>query len=134
MSSLAEARRKALVAAALAVVVLGALVAIGGWERARAAHEETAGMRRIARLVGPLESPPLSGYRVLPGINCLTYRRGRNPFALELCFDPEGRLVEAIDRRTTTRHIFSLRADPARSTIRVDRAAIDRLLHKMEQQ
>jgi len=89
-------------------------------------------MRRIAQLVGRLDSPSLSGYRLLPGMDCLTYRRGANPFAFELCFDRAGRLIEAIDRRTSTRHIASLRADQMRSTIHYQRAEIDRLLRRME--
>ena len=117
---------------ALTVVVLGLLVPVGRWERARAARDEIAGMRRTLALVGPLDSPSLSGYRVLPEFNCLTYRRGSNPLALELCFDPTGRLIETVDRRTATRHISSLRADPTRSTIRVDPMRVDGLLHRME--
>ena len=124
--------RRASLLAGAAAVVLGLLVPVGRWERARAAREETAGMRRVVQLVGPLDSPSLSGYRVLPAFDCLTYRRGSNPLALELCFDPTGRLVETIDRRTAARRISSLRADPTRSTIRVGRAEIDRLLRKME--
>ena len=89
-------------------------------------------MRRIEQLVGRLDSPFLSGYRMLPTMDCLTYRRGANPFAFELCFDSSGRLIEAIDRRTTDRHIASLRADPARSTIRFDPAEIGRLLKRMQ--
>lgn len=125
-------RRRWLIGVALAIVVLGLLVPVGRWERARAAREETAGMRRTLALVGRLDSRSLSGYRVLPGFDCLTYRRGTDPFALELCVDSSGRLVETIDRRTATRHVSSLRADPANSAIRVDRAEVDRLLSKME--
>ncbi len=88
-------------------------------------------MRHVMALVGPLEGPSLSGYRQLPGMDCLTYRRGTNVFALELCTDGEGRVVEAIDRRTETRHIWSLRFDPGESDVRVDEAQVQRLLRKM---
>lgn len=124
--------RRASGLAVACVVVLGLLVPVGRWERTRAAGSETAGMRRVQQLVGPLDSSSLSGYRVLPGFDCLTYRRGANPFALELCFDRVGRLIETIDRRTAARRISSLREDPSRSTIRVDRTEVDSLLHKME--
>lgn len=130
MSRRADTRRLA-VGAAVLLVVLGALVPLGRWERGRAAREETVGMRRTLVLVGPLDSPSLSGFRVFPAFDCLTYRRGTDPFALELCFDHAGRLIETIDRRTAARHISSLRADPTRSTIRFDPAAIRRLLHEM---
>jgi hypothetical protein len=122
---------RAFAVALAALAVLGGLVAVGRWERSRNADDQLRGMERVRALVGPLDSPSLSGYRVDPGFDCLTYRRGANAFALELCFDADGRLVEAIDRRTTTRHISSLRSDPTASTIRVEPAEVERLLRKM---
>lgn len=89
------------------------------------------GFRIVERLVGPLDSPALSGFRVFPAFDCLTYRRGNNVFALELCVDSTGRVVEAIDRRSYDRRIWSLRFDPSASTVRVNRAEVDRLLRKM---
>ncbi|MGH2933055.1 MAG: hypothetical protein ACRDL2_00870 [Gaiellaceae bacterium] len=124
--------RRASALAAVSIVVLAALVPVGRWERGRAAREENAGMRRTLALVGPLGSRSLSGYRVLAGFDCLTYRRGENPFALEVCFDGAGRVVETIDRRTATRRISSLREDPTRSTIRIDLTEAHVLLRKME--
>jgi hypothetical protein len=120
------------VGALLVLAVVAALVAIGRWEGSREATREVDGFLIVQRLVGPLDSPTLSGFRVLPGFDCLTYRRGANPFALELCVDPAGRVVEAIDRRREARRIWSLRFDPGASTDRVDRAEVDRLLRKME--
>jgi hypothetical protein len=125
-------RRRSLLALALvAVAILVVLVAVGRWERSRNARDQVRGMERVRALVGPLDSPSLSGYRVDPGFDCLTYRRGPNEFALELCFDQAGRVVEAIDRRTATRRISSLRSDPSASTVRVDPQEIERLLGKM---
>ena len=116
---------------AVAAVVLVAATALGRFERRRWIDAQVRGMERVQRLVGPLDQRALSGYRLQPGFDCLVYRRGGNPFALELCFDRAGRLVEAIDRRQATRHIFSLRADASASTLRADRAVVDRLLRKM---
>jgi hypothetical protein len=113
------------------LVVAAALVAVGRWEGSREATREIHGFRIVQRLVGPLDSPTLSGFRVFSAFDCLTYRRGANPFALELCVDRAGRVVEAIDRRQLTRRIWSLRFDPAASTVHVDRAEVDRLLRKM---
>lgn len=124
-------RRSAIVAVS-AVAVAAALVAVGRWEAHREATREMRGFHVVQRLIGPLDSPSLSGYRVLPGFDCLTYRRGSNLFALELCVDPAGRVVEAIDRRTFDRRIWSLRFDPGASTDRVDRAEVDRLLRRMD--
>jgi hypothetical protein len=112
--------------AALAVAAL--LVAIGRWERGRRADDQIAGMRRVLAAVGPLDSKSLSAFRYLTNFQCLLYERNGNPVALELCVDAQGRLVEAIDRRSGEPKISSLRDDPTRSTIRLDRAEVDRLL------
>ena len=81
-------------------------------------------------MIGPLDSPSPTG-RVLEGFDCLVYGRGDVRFALEVYVDDDGRVVETIDRRHGERHIASLREDPAGSTIRVDRALVDRLLRMM---
>ena len=122
-------RRAALAAAAL--LVLGLLLGAGRRERSSEIGSQAAGMRKVEALVGPLDNPTLSGYRVLPGFDCLVYRRGQNPYALELCVDRAGRVVEAIDRRTVDRKIWSLTFEPASSPVRVDRAEVDRLLARM---
>jgi hypothetical protein len=88
-------------------------------------------MERTRALVGPLAQPALSGYRIESAFDCLVYKRGPDPFALELCVDPSGRLVETIDRRTATRRISSLTADPGASTIVLPRHEVDRLLRRM---
>ncbi len=119
--------------AALALVLL-LLIPIGRWERRRHAHQELSGMREIRGLVGQVGDPSLDAYRVRVGFgfDCLLYRRHRNRFALELCFDGQGRLIEAIDRRGSgDPRIFSLREDPSRSTARVDRRLVDRLLRRL---
>lgn len=133
-SSIGEPRPGGRRALAVAVVVLAAvsgLVVVGRWEGRRDAREQVEGMSHTLALIGPLDAPSLAGFRILPEFDCLVYRRGANPFALEMCVDAEGRVVETIDRRTETRHISSLRYDPASSTLRVDRREVDRLLRRM---
>jgi hypothetical protein len=115
---------------AVAVVALAALVPIGRWEGKRHSEAEVRGMSVTRALIGPLDSPTLSGYRVLRDFDCLVYRRGNNPYALELCVDEHGRVVETIDRRQFDRRIHSLREDPSASTLLVDRAIVDRLLQR----
>jgi hypothetical protein len=127
-----RSRRRHLVAggAAAVLVVLAVLVLVGRWERRRWIDDQVRGMERVRAAIGPLDSPRLVGYRVLPQFDCLVYRSGVNPYALELCVDGAGRVVEAIDRRHA-RTYWSLRADPSASAFRVDRAAVVRLLRKM---
>lgn len=124
--------RRVAAAVLAALVVAAALVAIGRWERARRADEQLAGMRGVLERVGPLASPSLSAFRYLKSFQCLLYERGGNRVALELCFDADGRVIEAIDRTGDGGpRIWSLRDDPSRSTIRVDRAEVDRMLVRM---
>jgi hypothetical protein len=123
--------RRLAVAIAAGALLLAALVPLGRWEGERHARAEVRGMARTLALIRTLEPPALSGYRVQPDFDCLVYRQGANPFALEVCFDAEGRVVETVDRRRFERRIHSLREDRGASTLRVDRAEIDRLLRRM---
>jgi hypothetical protein len=116
---------------AAAAIVCAALVALGRFERSDWVDGELDGMADALALVGPLDSPSLSGYRVRADFDCLAYRRGANALALEVCVDGGGRVVETIDRRRPERRIHSLRADPAASDLHVDRGEVDRLLIRM---
>ena len=123
--------RRWLAAGGAAIVGLVALVVVGRHERSAHASSENGKIAEIRRLVGPLDSPSLDAYRLLPQFSCLLYKRDGNRFALELCVDAKGRVVEAIDRRGRTPRIASLREDPSHATVRVDRAEVDRLLRKL---
>lgn len=118
--------------AVAAVVVLIALVAVGRWERSHEVHNQAAGMRSILRLIGPLDNPTLAGFRVLPAFDCLTYARDRNALALEVCVDPAGHIVQAIDRRTPHRRFWTLQFEPSVSPVRVSWPEVQRLVRKME--
>jgi hypothetical protein len=98
------------------------------WAGAKAGATRT---RRIAASRRSARSS-LDRYRLLPEFSCLLYGRHGNPFALELCIDAEGRVVEAIDRRSGSPRIASLREDPSAATVRVDRPEVDRLIRKLE--
>jgi hypothetical protein len=127
-----QPRRLALLALA-AIAALVALVLVGRWEGRSHAQDEVRAMRRTFDAVGPLGNRTLGAYRIDidSRFDCLIYKRGSDRLALELCFDGKGRLVEAIDRRSGTAKIASLREDPGASTIRVDRAEIVRLLKRL---
>jgi hypothetical protein len=88
-------------------------------------------MRAVLATIGPLDQTSLAGYRRLGTFDCLLYRRGSDPFALEVCVDPGGRVVETIDRRQGDPRVWSLREDRVHSAVRVDRAEVDRLLRRM---
>ena len=113
---------------AVAIALLGLLVAVGRWEGRRHADKENSKILRIREAVGRLDRPKPTGFRILNPFTCLTYRSGPNKYALELCVDGAGRVVEAIDRRSGTPRIASLREDPGAATVRVDRGEVDRLL------
>jgi hypothetical protein len=130
----ARMQPRTLAAAVLgAVVLLAVLVLAGRWEGSRHERAEIAAMRRTFQRVGPLDNPSLEAYRIDVDFefDCLLYRRGSNPYALELCFDRSGRLAEAIDRRSGKARIASLREHPQASTIRVKRAQVVRLLKRL---
>lgn len=123
-------RRIAFLALAGAALV-GALALLGNLERERRADRESDGMSRVLDAVGKLDSPNLHGFRLFVHFDCLVYKRGRNGFALEVCVDDSGRVVEAIDRRNGDPSIWSLRDDPTKSSVRVDPAEVNRLLRRM---
>jgi hypothetical protein len=118
---------------AVTVAVLAGLVLVGRWEGRRHERAEIVGMRRVFNLVGSLDNPSLSAYRIDIDFqfDCLLYRRGTKRDALELCFDRSGRLAEAIDRRSDIAFFASLREHPQASTIRVDRALVVKLLKRL---
>jgi hypothetical protein len=122
-----------LVAGALVLLALAALAAIGRAEAGHRGREQSRGILRIGAEIHDLDAPSLDSYRYFSAdVQCLLYRRGADPFALEVCIDEDGRVIEAIDRRTAPKpRIWSLRDDPSRSSVRVDRARVNRLLREM---
>lgn len=138
-------RRLTIGAAVVAVAVVGAVIAVlvGRWERDRHVRAENAGIARVLGLVGNLDSPGLSAYRLscatrpssifcpATNLDCLIYRREANPVALELCVDRIGRVVEAYDRRRAEPRIYTLIEEPRWAAHFVDRKEVDRLLVKM---
>jgi hypothetical protein len=116
----------AIVLAALAVLAI--LVAVGRWEQRHAARKEVAGMRTVLAAVGGnIVSPALSGYRYGPP-DCLAYHDRVMLLALQLCFDSQGRLIEAVDRRPDQPRYYSVEYKPSLSPIRFPRKEIDQLL------
>ena len=123
--------RAVAVGAAVVLLVAVALVAVGRWERNRHADRENAGIDRVRAAVGELNGPTLEGFRFLGEFQCLIYGRDGRTFALELCVDWDGHVVEGIDRRGDEVEIWSLREDPDRARVRVDRREFERVLSTM---
>ena len=112
---------------AIGAVVAGAavvLVVAGRYENAHAAKGQMNGMAHVLALVGPNWATSADAYRMSHGFDCLLYKSGPDPFALELCFDQTGRLVSGIDRRTSSPKFWTLQFDPSESTIRESPAVV----------
>jgi hypothetical protein len=120
--------KRALAIGLAGLAALALLVAVGRWEQRRAANKELAGMRTVlAAIGGEIRTPKLSGYRYGPP-DCLAYLDGRLLLALQLCFDRQGRLVQAVDRRPDQPQYYSLEYKPSLSTIRFPETTIAKLL------
>ena len=105
------------------------LVAIGRWERGGAPTRRCGGWRRCSWRSG--HSTTRRSRRSVPvRFQCLGYRRGKNPVALE---GASTRTAASSRRSTAARRakIWSLREDPTSSTLRRDRDEVDRLLVRM---
>jgi hypothetical protein len=122
--------RRLLVAVVACAFVLAALVEVGRFERGSWVDSQIRGMKRVRAAIGPLDSSSLIGYRVLSQFDCLVYQRGSNPYALEICVDGDGRVVQAIDRRHR-RVYYTLQAEPTASTFHIDETVVKQLLTKM---
>jgi hypothetical protein len=123
--------RRAALGGAVVLVLAVALVAVARWERTRHADRENGGIERVRDAVSTLEGPTLAGFRFQEEFQCLIYRRGGRTFALELCADWDGRIIEGIDRRGDEVEIWSLREDPERARVRVDRREFERVVSTM---
>ena len=103
-----------LVTASALIALLGVAVLYGRAEGRSAVRNQQRQLDRLRKAVGPrLLRPGFTTYDGASGLTCLIYAARGRSLGLELCFDPQGRLVEAVDRRTPNERIASLRWDPA---------------------
>ncbi len=112
---------------AIAAVVLAAVAIVyGRAEGAGAVKTEQRALLAARAAVGDrLMHPDEAIYDPGGALECLTYPVNGNLFALELCFDAQGRLVEAVDRRSVER-ISSFRWGPQHAPFRISPQALDR--------
>jgi hypothetical protein len=124
--------RWALRLAAVSAVVLLLLIPTGRWQSNRAIAAEQTKIEAIRALAGPLDGPRLDSYR-FGRMDCLLYRYQANAFALELCFDGEGRLIEAIDRRNFLGdpRVGTVRYAPNKAPVRYPPAQLMKLFHRL---
>jgi len=117
----------------LALVVLVAAAVVYGRAEGRAAvRTQQHRLLALRADVGARYLRP--GYTAVDPVTsftCLAYAAGGSPFGLELCFDPSGRLVEAVDRRTKPERIASLRWDPAAAPLVVSTTVLRAVLHRV---
>jgi hypothetical protein len=125
-------RRLAFCSIAL-LVAAGATLALGRWERARYVQRETTEMRALFEVLGGrIAGRTLTSWRAGPP-DCLWYQVGSQPYGISLCFDREGRLVEASDRRAPGAPVY-WRIDPASASAgtHLDPALVRRLFARLE--
>ena len=115
-----------LVAAAAAVLALSPL---GRHERAEASRGQADGIDEVDRLA---RAHPLGAWRSTQWADCLLRQVGADPYALEVCYDADGRAIEAIDRRVRSRtRIWSIRSYAQAATTRVPPAQLYALFRRI---
>ncbi|NUR74873.1 MAG: hypothetical protein HOQ28_01135 [Thermoleophilia bacterium] len=122
-----SARTRALGLAAAVVVVAVVVVIVGRAERNSERQKNLDGIAAVRTLVGSRIDRPID-YRTPPGLSCLIYRSGARAFALELCSDPGGRVVEAVDRRGSLPRFYSITSEPDRATLTMPPQKVQRLI------
>jgi hypothetical protein len=123
-------RRLALTVIVTSLVAVG-LTTLGNVERDHAADRQIRGLAAVRREVDSAPVAP-SAFRLTPTLYCLLYRRGANPFALELCYDRSGRLEQAIDRRNFVSPTFwDMEYDPARAPREISPRKLSNELRRM---
>lgn len=125
-------RLRLLALAAVIVVAAIVCVGVGRWEKRRAVASEVAGFRTVlAAIGGRIDVTSLSGWRYGPP-NCLSYHDKVQLFAYQLCFDTQGRLIQAVDRRGAQPVYYSLEYAPELSPLRFSPVLVEQLLRSAE--
>lgn len=124
--------RQGPIAATLGLLIaLGAVLAVGRWEESRALQRERARIDAVYSLIGrDVAAPSLSGYRIAE-LDCLFYDIGSRRYAVTLCFDRTGRLVESADRRLPEPQYSSIVQHPEFAPATVDRIRFRALLRRI---
>jgi len=115
----------------LGLVLLALLAGLGRLERARWIDGERARMNHVLALLGPsFLVRTLTDFwdeREGTRVKCLRYWYGEDPYAMQVCFDPRGRLVETYDERSGKIDIANLRVEPEESGVVLPPQELDRI-------
>lgn len=123
-------RTAAATVAALALTL--GLAAVVGRAQARSdTNVQGEGLLAVYRESGPFGNARLTAFRLTWYADCFIYRSGPHRYALETCFDFQGRLIDAVDRRPPKTHFWSLRYDPDAAPLRLDERRIEALLERV---
>ena len=122
--------RSKLLVSALLIVVAVAVVVVGRIESNRAVNAQLDGIARVRGAALATGKRP-DAYRLTPTLDCLLYGVGPNPYALELCYDHSGGLVEAIDRRRSTHVFWDIEYSPADARIAISPLRLSDTLRAM---
>lgn len=91
---------------------------------------ELAGIDRIVALVGPQLQRPTT-YHVEVGMTCLDYGSGGRAYALEICVDATGRIIEAADRRGLQPLFYSILPNNELAKQHIDPALVPVLVKRV---
>lgn len=116
--------------AATASALAALIVVVGRHEHASELRRNLEGIALVRSLVGNRIGKAVN-YRVSSNLYCLLYSARRRVFALELCSDRHGRIVEAVDRRGTLPSFYSIAAEPRAANERIDLRLVSRLIAKL---
>ena len=118
-------RRRLVIAFGLGFAAAALLVVVGRLEAAHEHRQMLHGIEAVRRAVGPSVSRPgPTDYVLSPGESCLLYAAAGRSYGLELCIDPYGRVVEAMDRRGTTLRVYSIVTEPDLASLRIPPAFV----------
>jgi hypothetical protein len=124
-------RRRAAWAGLAAAVALG-LVAIGRVEGHRQQQQTVRGIERVRAAIGPsLTHPGPTDYVATGDETCLLWASGGRSYALELCMNWQGEVIEADDRRGVTLEVYRLVGHPGAAPFRIDPQLTSSLVTKL---
>jgi uncharacterized membrane protein len=114
-----------------AVVVLVLLALTGRFERSHWIDAQNDAIARVRAAVAPRFEHPYA-FRNSPTFACLIWHTAVHPLGRELCYDPSGAVIEAIERYPNRDpRIWTLRSQRSAATVRDDPRTVANLLDRL---